>query len=245
MKNAIKFLFAILIITFVSCKTESQQEKRKKYAEVLFEIHKADAILNTLALNDRSLKNDSLSYYNYVFKKMDISKEEYLEMIDYLVDNPKEYDYVYKIVMQKVNDFNQESNKAKEEFKAPENDIWNQKRNYSLPLDGGQNAISFEVIAEKPGIYTLEADYTIFHDCKSVNPRITIIAVYTDNSIEQNETTGLLKDDKKTHYSVKIKTNEGKKLDKIRGWVYDHSSGTNEKHANIENISLTYTVDKN
>ncbi len=244
MKKAVKILFAILIITFVSCKTESQQEKRKRYADILFEIHKADAILNTLALNDRNLKNDSLSYYNYVFKKMDITKEDYLEMIDYLVDNPKEYDFVYRIVMQKVNDFSQD-NTPKETFKAPENDIWNQKRNYSLPLDGSQNAISFEVVADKPGIYTLEADYTIFHDCKSVNPRMTIIAVYTDQSIEQNETTGLLKDDKKTHYSVKIKTNDGKKLDKIRGWVYDHSSGTNEKHANIENITLTFQEDKN
>lgn len=244
MKKAVKILFAILIITFVSCKTESQQEKRKRYADILFEIHKADAILNTLALNDRNLKNDSLSYYNYVFKKMDITKEDYLEMIDYLVDNPKEYDFVYRIVMQKVNDFSQD-NTPKETFKAPENDIWNQKRNYSLPLDGSQNAISFEVVAEKPGIYTLEADYTIFHDCKSVNPRMTIIAVYTDQSIEQNETTGLLKDDKKTHYSVKIKTNDGKKLDKIRGWVYDHSSGTNEKHATIENITLTFQEDKN
>ncbi|MCQ2973688.1 MAG: DUF4296 domain-containing protein [Bacteroidales bacterium] len=237
--NLYKILLLFVIITLSSCFGNEPPISEKKCIDVIIKIHEADAILAVENLNDKDLKDKDLSYYNYVFKKEKITKEEFLESIEWYTNHPERYKTLYTKVMKKMREADEEKNQVA--VKKAENDIWNLSSEYFLPEDGEKNPIAYEIDEVRQGVYTLSADIKYYKDDLTVNPRMTIIAEYSDGTTEQNMTFGFEKDGEKRNYEVKIKTNENKSLVKLKGWVLDHSDDTKTKHIECKNITLLYT----
>ncbi len=233
-----------LLIT-ASCSSPKPEIPMDRFAEIVYETHRADAIIQIAGLNDKKIKNDSLSYYNDLFKKQGITREEFIKTIEWYVNNPEQYKELYKkvmnIVAQKEKEEEERIAKLQDTIAKDTNDIWNQRRDWRLPIDGERETIAFEIEDSLHGIYTLSADMIFYSDDKTVNPRITIMANYKDGSSEHQSTFGIKKDGKKYSYEVKIKTDEQKKLTKITGWVLDNSTGTESKHVDVYDISLKYS----
>lgn len=244
MNFRIKILLAGAAATFLfACKDEVKVLSQEKCAEIIFEMHKADAIINIKGWYDRNLNNDSLSYYNYVFKKANISRLEFTQSINYYVDHPKQYKEIYNLVMQKLSEQEKSIGGTKDNFTKKENDVWNQKRSYNLPLDGSENPIAYKIETDKHGVYTLSAKMCLYSDDGTQNPRMTIIARYTDDTYDENSNNGFRKDGQSREISVQIKTNGSKKLKSIEGWVLDQSNETENKHSDVKNIELLYDKD--
>lgn len=242
----LRFLTIIGIGILAACSEPEPDIPIKKFAEIIYETHRTDAIIQVAGFNDNRLNNDSLSYYNHIFKKYGISREDFIKTIQWYVDNPEKFQELYteemKIVAQKEEQYEELKKQMQDSLNAKDtNDIWNLKKDWRLPLDGNTETISFEIPDSLHGTYTLTADMIYYSDDKTVNPRITIMAKYTDDTYDQQSTFGVEKDGQRHSYVVKIKTNEQKQLKMLSGWVLDHSTGTENKHVDVYNIELKYS----
>ena len=231
---------------FSACSGPQPEIKMDKFAQVVYEMHFTDAVLDIAQLDDRRLKTDSVSYYNALFKKYGITRREFMEEIEWYTQHADKYKELYEKVMKIVAE---EEKRAEEEKAAKASEaavkdslnLWTDKRNWHLPLEGEKEAVAFDIPAENAGVYTLSADAVFYSDDRTENPRMTIIANYDDGTNEQNQFNGIQKDGQRHSIEVQIKTNPGKKLKNLTGWVLDHSSGTEKKHIDLYDITLKYT----
>lgn len=230
-----------MALTMASCGIKPPMPE-DKCARLIFEIHHADALLNCQGLNDANLNNDSLSYYNHVFAREGVTRKEFLDAIDWYVSHPDHYKNVYNKVIILLNKYEQEERARYDDTtRRAENDIWDMRRNWNLPLDGQRNPLSFNIPTSKSGVFTLGADITYYQDDKSVEPRMTLILEYSDGTISENSVIDIVKDGKEHHTEVILTSEENKKVKCVRGWVLDHSSDTQSKHIDCYNITLTCT----
>lgn len=245
-KIIILFLF---IISFASCtnnekakKTENLIEK-SKFITVLTELHIADGIIKTKGLKRTIKKGDSNTYYNHIFKKYSISRADFETTVEFYAKHTDEYKIIYDSVTANLTNIEKKLGKnavTGKKNKVSKNDIWNKKRKWSLPKDGKKNPIYFNIPAKKHGKYILSANIRFFKDDKTINPRLTILAKYTDNTQDANSNGTIIKDGKFSSYSTFIITDKKKKLKSISGWLLDHSKGTKTKHIDAKNIKLLY-----
>jgi len=247
-----KYGIIFSVFLFFGCNSGNKIKKRdilknNEFISVLIDIHKADGIIQFKNLQAESNASDSVSLYNYVLKKHNISREKFRKTIDYYAVHNEDYLVIYDSVQSFFNKREKElqiaADKDKEEEHRKEKlkdttELWNLKKEWNLPEDGKKNPIPFKIITDKQGIYFLKARIRIFPDDRSVNQRMTIIANYTDGTKDVNSNGTMVKDGKFDDFDVSVITNKKKKLKYISGWLFDHSKGTKSKHAQIKNISL-------
>lgn len=240
-KTTIKTIAAAFALALSSCGNEPPISESKA-VEVIIKMHEADAIMFVTGYSDATLKGDSASYYNYIFKETGVTKAEFLETIEWYTQHPERYKILYEKVVKVINvdDDRQRERDDQNRVKA-ENDIWNKRSYYNLPSDGMTNPIAYEIHTEEQGIYTISANFTFHEDDGTNNPHLTIIADYYDGTNDVISTTGMKKDGLKHNFSAMIKTNPSKELKQIRGWVLDHSEPTKSKHVDVSDITLLYT----
>ena len=250
-------IFSILV---VSCNNSDKIRKRDilsddDFFEILKDIHKAEGIISTSEITPQSYKRDSLSLYNYVLKKHNVSRIKFSKTVQYYSLRREEYIIFYdsldsyfkrlkdeiKVELLKLKEKQKE--KLKETEEKDSSNLWNLKDEWILPDDGKKNPIAFKIYTNIQGTYNLKATVKIYNDDRSVNQRMTIIANYEDGSKDINSIGIMLKDGKFDDYDVSISTDRKKKLRTISGWVLDHSSETGEKHAHVKNIELVIMND--
>lgn len=243
-----KIVFLTIILSLaVSCKKHniiSNTISKKKFIEVLTDLHHADGILFATKLSER-MEKEKISMYNYVFKKNDVSREEFYNTLSYYTIHSDKFLKVYEEVIKNLNEKYQVSNKIKEvkKRKYDPNNLWQKDYEYNLPEEGKKNPIAFKIYTEAQGSYNLRADIMVHKDDKSVDLRMTIIATYSDKSTDLNTIGIPIKDDKFHKYETYIITDKNKKLKEISGWILDHSEGTIIKHIKVKNIKLSVIND--
>ena len=240
-KTTIKTLAAAFALALSSCGNEPPISESKA-VELIIKMHEADAIMFVTGYSDATLKGDSASYYNYIFKETGVTKAEFLETIDWYTQHPERYKTLYDKVV-KIVDKDSDRQRAREEQNRTKaaNDLWNQRSYYNLPSDGVTNPIAYEIDASEHGIYTISADFVYYPDDGTVDPRISIIADYMDGTNEYIPTRGFKKDGVKHRFSAMVRTNPAKELKSIRGWVCDQGDATTNKHVDVSDITLLYT----
>jgi len=239
-----KNFFIIIITLFViSCNKPKDVIKREKFIEILAEIHIYDAILTKESLFDKNiLTKDSVSFYNYLYKKYDISKKQFQENLEFYTSDIEDFQNIYAEVSANLNLklANLDSLETTiEDIQIVDSlNLWNQKQNWNLPEDGENQTIKFSIEAHTQGTYVLSADIKIFEDDKTINPRITIYAYYKDGTYDSNETITGIKNGEFKDYTVSIITNKDKELDYLSGWILNHNQETEKKHIQVKNINL-------
>jgi len=223
-----------------------------EFYDLLKDIHIADGIVTT-SNTGYKMKNDSVSVYNYVLKKHNVSREVFNNTVDYYSVHAEEYDLLYDSLvnyftsLEKSLDENLQIEKEKEnDDRKREKDslnLWNLKFEWELPEDGKTNPIAFHIPDTIQGTYMLAATIRLFRDDKSVNQRMTIIANYEDGTKDLNSAGSMVRDGKFERYEVRITTNKDKSLKSISGWLLDHSKGTEFKHASVKDIELRLLKD--
>lgn len=253
-----KYGIIIGVLLIFGCNNEDKVRKRdilkeKEFISVLIDIHKADGIIQFKNLQAKSKTADSVSLYNFVLKKHNISREKFRKTIDYYAVHNETYLTIYDSVQSFFNkkekklqiaaDKDKQEKLKKNKLKETAN-LWNLKKEWNLPEDGKKNPIPFKIDIHKQGKYTLKARIRIFPDDCSVKQRMTIIANYFDGTKDVNSNGTMVKDAKFRYYDVSVSTNPKKNLKYISGWLFDRSKGTKDKHAQIRNISIKRTNNK-
>jgi len=249
------FLFITFIFFILGCSEPGGIKKREildddVFLSLLIDIHKAEGIITTSNIKLNRNKRDSISIYNYVLKKHNVSRQDFNKTVKYYTFHKDEFLVFYDSVsseLKAMNDIlkkeieNELKIKREEDLKNKDTlNLWKLKKEWKLPEDGEKNPIAFKLFQKKQGQYKLRANIRIFPDDKSVNQRMTIIANYTDGSKDLNTAGTMVKDGKFEIYSVSVTTDKKKVLKSISGWVLDHSEKTGKKHVHVKEISLKY-----
>ncbi len=244
LKRYATILAAGLMITASCSNTIKPPLPEDKCAELIFEMHRTDALIKQLGYSDNKLGNDSLSYYNSMFARQGVTRKQFQEILDWYVKHPEQYNDLYIKVAKLASKYEQDE-KARYEVSEEKdsNDVWDMKPNWNLPLDGDRNPIAFNIPIKSAGVYTLSADITYYSDDGSVDPNTTIIVEYDDGTISENTVFEAIKDGQQRHLNVMVTAEKGKKVKCVRGWVLNHSSNTNHKHIDCYNISIHRTID--
>ena len=93
-------LIIIVLLSLLSC-NESRDNilSQKDFTNLLVDIHIADSYVVEKALFDKDLNNDSLSYYNSIFKKYNINRSSFDENINYYTLDLKTFEAIYSDVV--------------------------------------------------------------------------------------------------------------------------------------------------
>jgi len=246
MKNIITITIMFLILLgFISCQTQEQKEiiSEDKFIDIVYDLHLMDGVLVAEKLNTKISPNDTVSYYNYVLKKNNVSRAEFDKTVEYYTEHTDEYAIIYGKVLKKINEL-QEDKKNKEKTEADSTkvagNLWNLKAEWHLPEDGVKNSIPYEFELNIAGKYTVSADIKMYEDDKTDDPRLTIIANYSDGTRDTQSDRSMEKDGKFHTYILSIITDKNKKLESISGWILDHGKTTLSKHSEVKNIKITY-----
>ncbi len=253
MKGVIIYLLftGIIILGCNNFGSTSKREiiKKDNFIDILTDIHKAGSLIEFKNLQAKNnVKADSVSLYNFILKKHNVSREKFRKTIDYYAEHYEDYLIIYDSVQSKLKreekelqikaEQDRQKKLANEKLKKDSADLWMLKKEWSLPKDGKTNPIPFNIKTMVHGTYVLKAKIKIFPDDRSVNQRMTIIANYSDGTKDINSNGTMVKDAKFGEFDVSIQTNSDKELKSISGWLLDHSKGTKYKHAEVKDISL-------
>lgn len=96
------FFLIIMIFLFGSCNTGVGRTKKPNnlisqavMAEVLADIHIAEASIQMENSEDDSIRQTYVNYYYAVFEKHNISKEAFVASMDYYIKNPETLQLIY------------------------------------------------------------------------------------------------------------------------------------------------------
>lgn len=230
---------------FFSCNNyednhSSEILNKKEFIAILIEIHKSDALLTEESLFDNKLSfPDSLSYYNYVFKKFNTTREIFHNTMYFYLNDMDKFIEIQKIVVDSLN--------AKfvyldsiEKISLQSNDLWDLKREWSLPDDGVTNAIPFNVKTSKEGKYTLSAKVLSYADDLSKDLKLKLIVSYSDTTFDKQEIKLQTKRAEWKDYTITVQSNPNKKIEHIEGEVISHANTTTYMHLKVKDIMLTY-----
>ncbi len=68
------------------------------FINVLIDLHMADGIMSSTNIRQDSKNIDSVSLYNYVLKKNDVSRIQFVKTVEYYTLHPEEYAVFYDSV---------------------------------------------------------------------------------------------------------------------------------------------------
>lgn len=243
-----RFIFVSIIIILVSCTSQPKHLiPEDEFINLMADIHINDAIMNEEGFVDKTITyNDSASYYNFLYKKYNISREDFKENLEYYSTDIENFILIYDRVMIKLNEMkNQIDSLESTETTINEDtlNLWPLLQIWNLPYDGETEPIKYSIDTEKHGTYTLSADIKFYLDDGTISQRMSIFANYSDGSYDSNSNGTMQKDGQWKNYKVSIQTDKNKELKSISGWLLDHSEGTKEKHVEVKNIDLRFFPD--
>lgn len=236
------FILTVVLLAVTACNNRPKGVLPKKdFTNLLVDVHIADGYLVEKAMLDKDLKNDSASYYNSVFKKYNINRQDFDENIAYYSENMVEFEEIYTEVIKKLEEKEKQIDSLKKiATEMPEENLWEFKYMWSLPEDGITNAVPFSFQLTEQGIYELTSEIRVFNDDKTKNLRITLNVEYADGTKQSQSTPVNPTNETWNYYKVSIKTDKNKPIKRIFGWLLDHSDGTNSKHIKARDIKLIH-----
>ena len=234
-----KYIYILLIILLSHCSGNNKKIlPEDEFVNLLVEIHISDAILTEKALIDGNIKySDSISYYNFIFHKYNLNRQEFDYNIDYYYKEHERYIEVYKQVI-KILERKKEVVDSLVMVQAEERgELWELKTEWKLPDDGQTNPIKYKVDVQEHGTYILTAEILLQNIEKNENLKMIISANYKD-TVTNTKSVILEKNKDWKTYILKIETYKDKKITTISGSIFKHTKNVKKINAEIKSISL-------
>ncbi|WP_297088694.1 DUF4296 domain-containing protein [uncultured Draconibacterium sp.] len=120
MKKAFLILFA-LVFAFIACEEEviTKPEhllKEKRMIEMLVDVHLAEATYTQFRYDSIMLNNSSENFYYSVLDKHAVTDSVFEQSLVYYASKPKDFEKMYRKVMSRLSEIEQERSGRKEEL---------------------------------------------------------------------------------------------------------------------------------
>ncbi len=249
-------LVVLILAGAISCSPDAVKKPDKELllsddilTAVLTETYLAGGVLEVPSIRNSWGKRDSIRNYTDILENHGCSKEQLdATLYYYFASKPKKMARIYDRVIANLLEIEASMNKEVSDEKkiVPEN-LWTGKTSYNLPDDFTKDPIWFDIPIDSLGTYLFKADYQLYPDDKSLDPKITIyfsIRQKDGKEVTEYWDEVLLVKTGKTQKVELRKTLETPGEAHIRGWLLNHTNqkGIWEKHARIRNIVLKREV---
>lgn len=251
MNSYLKIIYYLLLFSFffISCKKEKNNVSadiisQKKFINMLIDIHKADAYLLMNGYTDEKLVNklDSMSYYNSIFVKYGVNRQEFINTLNYYMNNMEKLIEIQKIVISKLDEEYAMLDTISKQS-ANQVDLWTQNREWSIKQEGTTNIIPFSIETQGQGTYSIEAEYYIYKDNTSENIEMKIISFYSDGTKDtSNFDFNPYKVSRNTwlKYTLSHTTEPEKQIIKIEGYLLGITWKKAFTHVDIKGVKFIY-----
>lgn len=245
------FYIFVAIFVFIGCSSNKISKKDiindGEFYEVLKDFHKAGGIITVARLNDKTHKNDTISPYNYILKKHNISRADFDKTISYYSTHTKEFLPFYdsinnhflaqkkelELLMEK-----QLSKMSPKEHFASKN-LWTKKQEWILKSIPPENPFKFNIPTSFQGKYVITANVFMKPNLPEVEKRMVLTANYKDGSSETAKNAINTKLGKYKKIKISIITDEKKKLKSISGFIISSVKGE-KKYFHLKEIEIKY-----
>jgi hypothetical protein len=253
-KQIISFAAMILILSSCGNSGDSKPARKmlipdEKLVAILTDTYLTTGMIDLPQMRETWAQRDSTLNYTDVIKSYGFTYEQFDATVRYyFTDKPKKLSRIYDRVTGNLLELEAVvlSENGPVEAASGEN-LWTGKASYIFPEEYTRDPVWFDIPAEKPGEYVLQADIMVFEDDKSLNPRVTVYFSYTDSAgVEKQDywdEVSLLKDGQ--FQTVELRRTLDTIPDvRLRGWLLNHDNqpGQWRKHARIANISLRFNA---
>jgi hypothetical protein len=238
-----------LILISSSCSNSSKSGRipESTIIKILADIHIADAISFSTKYRNMYRNNDSVTYYDHLFAKYNVTRVQFDSTISWYSGNPDKYDQLYDKVLDRLNRMSAGLNDKlrADSLKTMSGNLWNKKRDWILPDDGATENISFAIKIQRKGRYQLTAKIKITPNDQSVRPYMTAFTtrakIMNPNFSDSTTRVALDKSGILRQYSLSVS------LDKdtvtfLKGYILgsEPRPGSWTKHAEVRDIRLIY-----
>ncbi len=249
------FMTRFLIIVTISfsicysCNRHKQDILSKdKLIEILADLHLSDGILDQSEYKKYHLY-DTVIYQEYIYEKYGVSKADVDSSIAYyaseLEDITEIYEKVTELLQHKSAMLSDSLKNVSGETESV--DLWNMKTRWEMPRDGIHENIPVDIKISKPGTYTFKADFKVYPDDGSVNPRVNLY-FFKEDSSSKNGIKSYFKPeflDKNAVFKSVTITNilHDTSFTHIKGQVLSHTNMNDlswRKHSEVKNIKLLF-----
>ena len=241
-------LFCLLAVLQLSCRHDDQKIRRRdliptdKLIPLLSDLYIADGLLGYPTVRSQYIEKDSITNYLDVIKKHGYSKKQLDQTLRYyFINDPKKLQKIYDDVLANLSAI-QSSLEANRQSQVSSG-LWDQQTSFSIPEEGANNSIYFNIPISDTGYYELNLSAILYKDDQTLNPRITVFFWYADSTGKEVrkiwEKTELARDELKHNYSIAARCTDTI-FKHVAGFLFDcdPKKGAWKKHGKITGISL-------
>ncbi|WP_158027275.1 DUF4296 domain-containing protein [Labilibacter marinus] len=250
-----RVLQLLLVIVLISaCSKFNVPEgfpEQKEFAEILAEVHFAEATINQLKIKNRSADSTANSYYHDVLNNYKLTQEKFDTIVSWYLTQPELYQKVYQdaiVILTKkeaqwereVKEIEEEKERIRKEKLA--RNVWQYKKNYFISSrDTFDRRVPFEIkvdTIEKNNGFLMTANYQFLKGNQVKKPVLELVAMYEDSVLDT--ITYRLPN---THISTKVNIEVGKdstlRILELYGLLIKHDT-LEEVRARIKGIEFEY-----
>lgn len=248
MSNSLKILFLTITLIFLSCSGTGGKAKRnqlipsKDVVSILTDLYIADGLLSIQSVRIKYSAKDSIANYIEIIESHGYTKDQLDKTLKhYFVKNPKELEKIYDEVLAVLSEIQSRLNTEIAKTPDANLNLWSKQLSYSLPEEGANNSIYFNIPVKDTGLYELSLTAIVFPDDQSLNPRIKVFFNHKDSTKKGEkdfwDPVILPKDGQRHNYTLTNRLSDTTSAS-FSGWLLynDTRAGIWKKHAKIENI---------
>lgn len=249
----ILFSTGLLMLIQLSCK--EKYIPNKDMVNILAEAFITDAITSTSYLTIKLFRKDSIEYYKPIVVKYGYTEDEFINTVNYLMDNPREFEKLLDKVVGQLSIIETEKaqmiskkldiKEVEEDQEDQEGNLWPNKGNWKLPEDGINERLFFKVPTQGAGLYSVTAKVIVKPEDQSVEPSMQVW-FYTEAEPPEfrfnQKQEEYLKDGEERTVILRCMLTDTT-MTHFMGYILDHQprSGKWTKYAEISKISIRFT----
>ena len=186
-KQFVLLFFSILLLFSCSDKEEKTFLSEDDFTRILFDIHLTDGVLTTENITSRGREYRPSFYYNSIYKKYNISPQQFDSCVSFYTQNSALYEKIYEKVIDSLNRIDTQFRIALKDSLVVRDTVNLWKGGRRIHLARGQHKnLSFSVPVSEMGIYTVRAKIKRFKNDQTVKP---ILSAYfwKEDSLKKTE----------------------------------------------------------
>ncbi|RXQ92972.1 DUF4296 domain-containing protein [Ancylomarina salipaludis] len=170
-KQFIFLLFAIVLLFSCTSKEKKTYLSQDDFTRIVFDIHLADGVLTTKNIVSRGKEYKPSYYYNSIYKKYNITPEQFDSCVSFYAQNSALYETIYEKVIDSLNRLETQFRIALKDSLVVSDtvNLWKGRRRILLARGRHEN-LNFSIPLTEMGIYTVRARIQRFKDDGSWSP---------------------------------------------------------------------------
>lgn len=260
-------LYTLFIVIFMvsGCSSHPKGPPAKgvigqnRFVDLLVDIHFYEGVFTVtedMASYQRDMSHDTVDYYQGIFEKHGVTREQFTKSFNYYSYNPSQFERLYNRVIDELSRRVSEAEMRELELlehslaeTSPEissENLWELSEEWSFPGPDTNKMISFKIPAKGPGTYTFSANILINRQDVSENPTVSLWFWYddgTDYGYRDNFIPFRLEKDGRERQVTVSRELTNPDVTHVKGRVLDltNPADIEERHARVSNIRLNFS----